>query len=133
MISNVLTVTGDKIPANLQHNYLFRIGIPLSYVAEQAGTAEEPLTEASAKALIDLGCTLNAHVNGLVLSQNSTTFTVTLTNGFQFYKAKDLGNVAFESAYLGAGDEVTAVGALKKFSSTYELDEGCYLTFYEQA
>lgn len=103
------------------------------YVAEQAGTAEEPLTEASAKALIDLGCTLNAHVNGIVLSQNSTNFTVTLTNGFQFYKAKDLNNVAFESAYLGAGDEVTAVGALKKFSSTYELDEGCYLTFYEAA
>ena len=103
------------------------------FVAEQAGTAEDPLTEASAKALIDLGCTLNAHVNGLVLSQNSTTFTVTLTNGFQFYKAKDLGDVAFESAYLGAGDEVTAVGALKKFSSTYELDEGCYLTYYEAA
>jgi len=103
------------------------------YVAEQAGTAEDPLTEASAKALIDLGCTLNAHVNGLVLSQNSTNFTVTLTNGFQFYKAKDLNNVAFESAYLGAGDEVTAVGALKKFSSTYELDEGCYLTYYQQA
>ena len=103
------------------------------YVAEQAGTAEDPLTEASAKALIDLGCTLNAHVNGIVLSQNSTNFTVTLTDGFQFYKAKDLNNVAFESAYLGAGDEVTAVGALKKFSSTYELDEGCYLTFYEQA
>lgn len=103
------------------------------YVAEQAGTAEDPLTEASAKALIDLGCMLNAHVNGIVLSQNSTNFTVTLTDGFQFYKAKDLNNVAFESAYLGTGDEVTAVGALKKFSSTYELDEGCYLTFYEQA
>lgn len=103
------------------------------YVAEQAGTAEDPLTEASAKALIDLGCTLNAHVNGIVLSQNSTNFTVTLTDGFQFYKAKDFNNVAFESAYLGAGDEVTAVGALKKYNSTYELDEGCYLTFYEQA
>ena len=103
------------------------------YVAEQAGTAEDPLTEASAKALIDLGCTLNAHVNGIVLSQNSTNFTVTLTDGFQFYKAKDLNNVAFESAYLGAGDEVTAVGSLKKYNSTYELDEGCYLTYYEQA
>ena len=37
LISNVLTVTGDKLPANLQHNYLFRIGTPLSFVAEQAG------------------------------------------------------------------------------------------------
>ena len=103
------------------------------FVATEAGTAADPLTEASAKTLIDNGCTLTAHVNGLVLSQNSSNFTVTLTNGFQFYKAKDLNNVAFESAYLGAGDEVTAVGVLKKFSSTYELDEGCYLTFYQQA
>ena len=37
LITNVLTVTGDKIPANLQHNYLFRIGVPLSFIAEQAG------------------------------------------------------------------------------------------------
>lgn len=103
------------------------------FVAEQAGTNEDPLSEASAKALIDLGCGLDAHVNGLVLSQNSTNFTVTLTNGFQFYKAKDLGNIAFESAYLGVGDNVTAVGKLTKYSSTYELAEGCYLTFYEQA
>ncbi|NLZ19719.1 MAG: electron transport complex subunit RsxC [Bacteroidales bacterium] len=37
LISNILTVTGDKIPAKLQHNYLFRIGVPLSFVMEQAG------------------------------------------------------------------------------------------------
>ena len=37
LITNVLTVTGDQIPGNLQHNYLFRIGIPFSFVVEQAG------------------------------------------------------------------------------------------------
>ena len=37
LITNVLTVTGDHIPGNLQHNYLFRIGVPLSFVVEQAG------------------------------------------------------------------------------------------------
>ena len=37
LITNILTVTGDKIPANLQHNYLFRIGVPFSFIAEQAG------------------------------------------------------------------------------------------------
>ena len=41
LISNILTVTGDKLPANLQHNYLYRIGIPLSFVAEQAGGVPE--------------------------------------------------------------------------------------------
>ena len=37
LITNILTVTGDRIPGNLQHNYLFRIGVPLSFVVEQAG------------------------------------------------------------------------------------------------
>ena len=36
LITNVLTITGDKIPGNLQHNYLFRIGMPLSWIVEQA-------------------------------------------------------------------------------------------------
>ena len=104
------------------------------FVAEQAGTSADPLTEASAKTLIDNGCTLTAHVTGTIATAtyNSTYFNyaVTLTDGFQFYRLKDLGNADFSSDYLNIGDEVTAVGALKKFSSTYELDEGCYLTAY---
>ncbi len=100
------------------------------FVAEQAGTAEDPLTEASAKALIDLGCTLNAHVTGVADSQNATNYTITLSGGFEFYKAKDLNNVNFTSAYVSAGDKVTAFGQLTKFNSTYELANGCYLTSY---
>ncbi|MBO4263658.1 MAG: electron transport complex subunit RsxC [Bacteroidales bacterium] len=41
LISNVLTVTGDGVPANMQHNYLFRIGVPFSYIIEQAGGVPE--------------------------------------------------------------------------------------------
>ncbi|MCR4825031.1 MAG: electron transport complex subunit RsxC [Bacteroidales bacterium] len=37
LITNVLTITGDKMPVEKQHNYLFRIGVPLSFVVEQAG------------------------------------------------------------------------------------------------
>ena len=103
------------------------------YVAEQAGTAEDPLTEASAKALIDLGCEMEVHVHGTVLgSQDATKFTVTLAGGMQFYKLKDLDNVAFESAYIKNGDEVTAIGTLTKYNTTYELAEGCYLTAYTE-
>lgn len=103
------------------------------YVATEAGTAANPLSEASAKALIDLGCTMEAHVHGTVLgAQDATKFTVTLAGGFQFYKLKDIGNVAFESAYIGNGDEVTAVGTLTKYNTTYELAEGCYLTAYTE-
>ena len=41
LITNVLTVTGDCLPIEKQHNYLFRIGIPLSYIADYAGGVPE--------------------------------------------------------------------------------------------
>jgi len=37
LITNILTVTGDDIPVSMQHNYLYRIGIPLSYIIGEAG------------------------------------------------------------------------------------------------
>jgi len=41
LITNTLTITGDTLPVNRQHNYLFRIGIPLSYIIEYAGGIPE--------------------------------------------------------------------------------------------
>ena len=41
LVTNTLTVTGDCIPVERQHNYLFRIGMPLSFIAEQAGGIPE--------------------------------------------------------------------------------------------
>lgn len=37
LVTNTLTVTGDCIPENKQHNYLFRIGVPLSFIIEYSG------------------------------------------------------------------------------------------------
>ena len=41
LVTNVLTITGDCLPVERQHNYLFRIGMPLSYIAEYAGGVPE--------------------------------------------------------------------------------------------
>lgn len=41
LVTNVMTVTGDCLPVEKQHNYLYRIGIPLSYIAEYAGGVPE--------------------------------------------------------------------------------------------
>ena len=41
LVSNILTVTGDCLPVEKQHNYLFRIGMPLSYIAQYAGGVPE--------------------------------------------------------------------------------------------
>ena len=123
-----------EITASSEETSIYKAGSAsyTIYVAEQAGTAEDPLTEASAKALIDLGCTANAHVAGTVASQDATYYTVTLSDGFKFWNVKDLGNQDFTSAYLVAGDEVTAYGQLTKYNSNYELATGCYLTAYTE-
>ena len=41
LLTNILTVTGDCLPVEAQHNYLFRIGMPLSYIAQYAGGIPE--------------------------------------------------------------------------------------------
>ena len=41
LITNTLTITGDCLPASRQHNYLFRIGMPLSFIIDQAGGIPE--------------------------------------------------------------------------------------------
>ncbi len=41
LLTNTLTVTGDCLPVEKQHNYLFRIGVPLSFIIEQAGGIPE--------------------------------------------------------------------------------------------
>lgn len=41
LITNTLTVTGNCLPVEKQHNYLFRIGTPLSFIIEQAGGVPE--------------------------------------------------------------------------------------------
>lgn len=41
LVTNTMTITGDCLPVEKQHNYLFRIGTPLSFIIEQAGGIPE--------------------------------------------------------------------------------------------
>jgi len=41
LVTNTMTITGNCLPVEKQHNYLFRIGMPLSYIAEYAGGVPE--------------------------------------------------------------------------------------------
>lgn len=41
LITNTMTITGDCLSIEKQHNYLFRIGTPLSFIIEQAGGIPE--------------------------------------------------------------------------------------------
>ena len=93
-----------------------------------------PYTEAEAIAVYDGGCYDNqdVYVKGTVKTASfyaaSGTYTITLTNGFQFYKFyKDGSKATFTDGAINAGDVLVACGKLSKYNSTYQLAEGCYL------
>ena len=79
LVTNVMTITGDCLPAERQHNYLFRIGMPLSYIAEYAGGVPEGAAKiisggpmmGRAVANID-ACTVKGSSSLLYLSEAST-------------------------------------------------------------
>ena len=79
LISNVLTITGDCLPVEKQHNYLYRIGIPLSYIAEYAGGIPESAAKLVSggpmmgKAIANMdACTVKGTSSILYLSEGTT-------------------------------------------------------------
>ena len=92
-----------------------------------------PYTETEAIAVYDGDCYDNqdVYVKGTVKTAtfySSGTYTITLTNGFQFYKFyKDGSNATFTDGEINVGDVLVACGKLSKYNTTYQLAEGCYL------
>ena len=79
LVTNVLTITGDCLPVEKQHNYLFRIGMPLSYIAEYAGGVPEDAAKIISggpmmgKAVANLdACTVKGSSSLLYLSAKAT-------------------------------------------------------------
>ena len=79
LVTNVLTVTGDCLSVEAQHNYLFRIGMPLSYIAEYAGGVPEGAAKIISggpmmgKAIANLdACTVKGSSSLLYLSEAMT-------------------------------------------------------------
>ncbi len=79
LITNVLTITGNCLPVEKQHNYLFRIGMPLSYIAEYAGGVPDGAVKLVSggpmmgRAIANLdACTVKGSSSILYLSEQST-------------------------------------------------------------
>ena len=92
-----------------------------------------PYTEAEAIAVYDGGCYDNqdVYVKGTVKTAtfNSTygNYTITLTNGFQFYRFLQAAETKFTEDIIVPGDVLVACGKLSEYNTTYQLAEGCYL------
>ena len=101
------------------------------------GTADNPITPAEAKAIIDAGDKHEMYVGGVVKSNAawSTQYSnidVYLEAGditFEFFRAKFGSSVDNPSQWYDAnsmvGKTVVAKGTGKKYNTTYELDQGC--------
>lgn len=79
LITNTMTVTGDCLGKEGQHNYLFRIGMPLSYIAEYAGGVPESAAKIVSggpmmgKAIANLdACTVKGSSSLLYLTEAQT-------------------------------------------------------------
>jgi len=79
LVTNTLTITGDCLPVEKQHNYLFRIGMPLSFIAEYAGGVPEGAAKVVSggpmmgKAIANLdACTVKGSSSLLYLSEKTT-------------------------------------------------------------
>ncbi len=79
LITNTMTITGDCLGKEGQHNYLFRIGMPLSYIAEYAGGVPEQAAKIVSggpmmgKAIANLdACTVKGSSSLLYLTREQT-------------------------------------------------------------
>ncbi len=79
LLTNTLTVTGDCLPVEKQHNYLFRIGTPLRYIAEYAGGVPEQAAKIVSggpmmgKAVVNLDATTVKGSSSLLYLKYETT------------------------------------------------------------
>ena len=128
------TIKAIAISADSQSDVVsatYTIKLPLT------NSQAAPYTEAEAIAVYDGDCYDNqdVYVKGTVKTAtfyNSGTYTITLTNGFQFYKFyKDGSKTLFTDGEINKGDVLVACGKLSKYNTTYQLAEGCYLVEHE--
>ena len=106
LVTNVMTITGDCLPVEKQHNYLFRIGIPLSYIAEYAGGVPEGAAKIISggpmmgKAIVNFdACTVKGSSSILYLSEAATKRTEA-TNCIRCGRCADACPMGLEPFFL---------------------------------
>lgn len=133
LVTNTLTITGDCLPVEKQHNYLFRIGMPLSYIAEYAGGVPEGAAKLISggpmmgKAIANLdAATVKGSSSILYLSEKMTR-RGEQSNCIRCGRCADACPMGLEPFLLkrlyGAGD----VEGLEKYSAQDCIECGCCL------
>ena len=133
LITNVLTVTGDHIPANLQHNYLFRIGIPLSFIAEQAGGIPQTAAKIISggpmmgKAICNFDAAAVKGTSAILYLSEGMTRRGRETNCIRCGKCADSCPMGLEPFLLNRLYKAADLEGLEKYSAQDCIECGCCL------
>ena len=133
LITNVLTITGDHIPGNLQHNYLFRIGVPLSFIVEQAGGIPQTAAKLVSggpmmgKAISNLDATTVKGSSSVLYLSEAATRRHPETNCIRCGKCADACPMGLEPFLLNRLYKAGDIEALEKNAAQDCIECGCCL------
>ena len=133
LITNTLTVTGDCLPADKHHNYLFRIGTPLSFIAQQAGGVPENAAKIVSggpmmgKAICDMDATTVKGSSSILYLKEETTKRKPQTNCIRCAKCADVCPIGLEPFLLYRLDSASDTDSLEKHAVQDCIECGCCL------
>ena len=133
LLTNTLTVTGDCLPVGKQHNYLFRIGVPLSYIAEYAGGVPEGAAKIVSggpmmgKAVANLDATTVKGSSSLLYLSYDTTKRGTESACIRCGRCADACPMGLEPFLLNRLQKAGDVEALEKNAAQDCIECGCCL------
>lgn len=133
LVTNTMTVTGDCLPDDKLHNYLFRIGMPLSYIAEYAGGVPESAAKIISggpmmgRAIANLdAATVKGSSSILYLSEKATR-RQPATNCIRCGKCADACPMGLEPFLLNRLYKAGDVAALEENAAQDCIECGCCL------
>jgi electron transport complex protein RnfC len=133
LITNVLTITGDQLPVSRQHNYLFRIGIPLSYIVEQAGGIPDSAAKLISggpmmgKAISNLDATTVKGSSSVLFLSEAATRRQPETNCIRCGKCADACPMGLEPFLLNRLYKAGDLDALEQNAAQDCIECGCCL------
>ena len=133
LVTNTMTITGDCLPVEKQHNYLFRIGMPLSYIAQVAGGVPEGAAKIVSggpmmgKAISNMdAATVKGSSSLLYLSEGSTRRQYS-SNCFRCGRCSDACPMGLEPFLLNRLNKAGDLEGLEKASVQDCIECGCCL------
>ena len=133
LITNILTVTGDDLPVERQHNYLFRIGVPFSFIMEYSGGIPASAAKIVSggpmmgKAMSNLDATTVKGSAAVLYLSEASTRRHAETNCIRCGKCADACPMGLEPFLLNRLYKSADLEALEKHAAQDCIECGCCL------